>query len=388
MSRPRKVEAKQVGDRKVFSVSALNEGLSLWLRRLPDVWVEGEVTDLRRNEAWATVFLTLKDPQTAACVPVTMPRRRFDALGLGLANGERVHVEGRAEIYEAKGELAFRARSIERFGHGEHLAALERLRAALAEEGIFDAARKRPLPSFPRAVGVLTGADAAARGDLVTGIRTRFPPAHLVVAETRVQGPGAPARIVRALSSLATHPAVEVVVLARGGGSFEDLLPFSDEAVVRAVGACPVPVVSAVGHEQDTPLCDLAADARASTPTAAARLVVPDLDELLARLRRDRERLRPAAWRVLARGRERLGSRVGRLRAAPQLLLERRRAALDRSGARLTALSPHATLLRGYAIVRAEGVALRAADSTAPGRRLDVELASGALAAVVEEVRT
>ena len=133
-------------------------------------------------------------------------------------------------------------------------------------------------------MGLLTGADAAARGDVVTGITTRFPPAHDRRRETRVQGRGAPRSIVAGLQRLAAHPQVDVVIVARGGGSFEDLLPFSDEAVVRAVAACPVPVVSAVGHEQDTPLCDLAADVRASTPTAAARLVVPELDELLATL--------------------------------------------------------------------------------------------------------
>jgi exodeoxyribonuclease VII large subunit len=384
----RKVEATLVGERRVFSVSAFNEGISIWLRRLPEVWVEGEVTDLRRNEAWATVFLTLKDPDSGSCLPVTMQRRRFDGLELGLANGERVHVHGRAEVYEAKGELAFRARTIERFGLGEHLAALERLKATLAAEGLFEASRKRQLPRFPRAVGLLTGADAAARGDLVTGIRTRFPPAHLVIAETRVQGPGAPRRIAEALGRLASHPLVDVVVLARGGGSFEDLLPFSDETVVRAVAACPVPIVSAVGHEQDTPLCDLAADSRASTPTAAARLVVPDLDELAALLRRNAERLRPATGRVLARGRERLTAGQSRLRAAPALVLERRRTGLDRTGARLAALSPRATLARGYAVVRADGRALRDTSPVAAGTPLEIELAAGGLGAVVTEVRT
>jgi exodeoxyribonuclease VII large subunit len=185
---------------------------------------------------------------------------------------------------------------------------------------------------------------------------------------------------------LATHAEVDVVVIARGGGSFEDLLPFSSELVVRAVAACPVPVVSAVGHEQDTPLCDLAADARAATPTAAAALVVPDLDELRATLETCRRRLSLSVRTLLDRDATKLARTGDRLRAAPRLLLERRRAALDRSGAHLQALSPLATLGRGYAIVRAGGEALREAGAVAVGTSLDIELASGRLGARVEDV--
>jgi exodeoxyribonuclease VII large subunit len=382
-----KVQALEYGDRKVYPVAALNRGISLWLRRLPELWVEGEVTELKRNARWSSVFFTLKDPGTGACVPASIDRRRFDRLELELADGEKVHVLGRAELYEAKGELSFRAVTIERFGLGAHLAAIERLRRTLAAEGLFADERKRALPRFPRAVGLLTGTDAAARGDIVTAITTRFPPARVVVAETRVQGRGAVEAIVRSLRALAAHPAVDVVIVARGGGSFEDLLPFSAEAVVRAVAAAPVPVVSAVGHEQDTPLCDLAADVRASTPTAAARLVVPDLDELLAGLERSREALELGVRRLLERDRERVARLAERLRAAPVLLLERRRAAVELAGARLRALSPAATVARGYAIVRAGGAVLREAAAVAEGERIDVELATGSLGARVEDVR-
>jgi len=382
-----KVEATFHGDRKVFSVSAFNEGIGIYLGRLPVLWVEGEVTELRRNDAWAFVFFTLKDPASGACLSATMPRRRFDALELGLGDGERVLVEGKAEIYEARGELSFRAVTIERIGLGDHLAAIERLKRSLAAEGLFAAERKRPLPRFPRAVGIVTGADAAARGDVVTGIRARFPAAHIVIAETRVQGAAAGPRITAALRRVAAHPLVDVVIVARGGGSFEDLLPFSDEAVVRAFAACPVPVVSAVGHEQDTPLCDLAADVRASTPTAAARLVVPDLAELIAGLGRSRDRMDASVRRALARDRDRLERSRERLRSAPLLLLERRRVALDHAAARLQALSPRATLARGYAVVRSGGRALRDAAATAAGDRVEIELATGALVATVSEVR-
>jgi exodeoxyribonuclease VII large subunit len=178
-----------------------------------------------------------------------------------------------------------------------------------------------------------------------------------------------------------------VIVVTRGGGSFEDLLPFSDERVVRAFAACPVPIVSAVGHEQDTPLCDLAADVRASTPTAAARLVVPDLDELNAQLDRFRERLGICVRRLVQRDRERLARTEERLAAAPRLLLERRRASLSVTTGRLRALSPRATLERGYAIVRAGGTVLKDAAATARGSRLEIELARGAVAATVDETR-
>jgi exodeoxyribonuclease VII large subunit len=359
----------------------------MYLGRLPAVWVEGEVTELRRNDAWVNVFLTLKDPKTGATLGVTIARKIYDRLELALEEGESVHVAGRAEIYEQKGQLGLRATTIERIGLGAHLVALERVKRALAAEGLFAPERKRRLPHVPRAVGILTGADAAARGDLVATIRARFPATKVVVCETRVQGKGAAGAIVGALGALTTHAEVDVVVLARGGGSFEDLLPFSDEAVVRAVAGARVPVVSAVGHEQDTPLCDLAADIRAATPTAAGALVVPDLAELQTGLQSTRRRLGLAVRSQVDRDRARLERQGERLRAAPRLLLERRRSALDHSGARLQALSPLATLNRGYAIVRSGAEALRDATSVQAGDALDIQLAAGGIGATVDEVR-
>jgi exodeoxyribonuclease VII large subunit len=293
-----KPEPLVYGDRKVYTVSGFNRGVASWLRRLPSLWVEGEVTELRRQPGWQSVFFTLKDPGDGACLPVTMPRAGFDALRLDLAEGDRVHVFGRPELYEARGVLQLRALSIERFGLGALLAGIERLRRKLAAEGLFEPARKRPLPLFPRRIGLLTGNEAAAKRDFLTAVTARFPAARVLVAQTYVQGPQAPAAIGSTLVALANEPEIDVVVLARGGGSFEDLLPFSDERVVRAVAACPVPIVSAVGHEQDTPLCDLAADARASTPTAAARLVVPDESQLRGRLDALRAALADAARAV------------------------------------------------------------------------------------------
>jgi len=404
-----KVEALPYDDRTVYSVAAFNRGVGQWLSRLPTLWVEGEVTELRRHDRWATVFFTLKDPADGSCVGVAMARGRFDALRLDLADGERVHVLGRPELYEQRGEFKLRALTIERFGAGAHLASLERLKASLAAEGLFADARKRPLPFLPRRIGVVTGNDAAAKRDVVTTICSRFPPASVLVAETYVQGPRAAAEIVAAIGALCEHPDVDVLVLTRGGGSFEDLLPFSDERVVRAVAECPVPVVSAVGHEQDTPLCDLAADVRASTPTAAGKLVVPELSELYGRLDRTREALGRNVRRSLERDRQRLSRSAERLRArpraavererhllertrdrlrlAPALAVERKRAALEKSGAKLLALSPLQTLERGYAIVRTEaGEVVASTETVSLGALVDVTLADGRLGARVEEV--
>jgi exodeoxyribonuclease VII large subunit len=404
-----KVEPLPYDDRTVYSVAAFNKGVAQYLGRLPTVWVEGEVTELRRHARWASVFLTLKDPGDGSSLGVTMPRGQFDGLRLDLADGERVHVYGRPELFEQRGDLRLRALTIERFGVGAHLAALERLKVKLAAEGLFAAGRKRALPLLPRRIGLVTGNDAAAKRDVISTIQSRFPTANVLVAETYVQGPRAALGVVSALRALCEQPDVDVIVLTRGGGSFEDLLPFSDERLVRAVAECRVPIVSAVGHEQDTPLCDLAADVRASTPTMAGKLVVPELAELSGKLDQARESLARCARRTLERDTQRLarsGERLRtaprraleqqslrveraheRLRRAPALMVERKRAALEGTAGRLLALSPKATLKRGYAIVRTGSHVLASAADVATGARVEVELAEGAFGARVEDVR-
>jgi exodeoxyribonuclease VII large subunit len=417
-------------DKKVYTVANFNRGVARRLGQLPTVWVEGEVTELKRHERWATVYFTLKDPEDGSCVGATIQRGKFDALRLDLADGEKVQVFGRPELFEQKGEFRLRALTIERSGIGAHLAALERLKGKLAAEGLFAQERKRPLPLLPRTIGLVTGNDAAAKRDVLTTIQSRFPAASVLVAETLVQGPRAVQGMLDALRGLCAQPDVDVIVLTRGGGSFEDLLPFSDERLVRAVASCPVPVVSAVGHEQDTPLCDLAADVRASTPTMAGKLVVPELSRLSGeldqaraslarsvgrtlerqafqlehnrtamarcvvralerdalRLERSAERLRAAPRRALERERERLERVHGRLQAAPALAVERKRAALDTTAAKLRVLSPLQTLERGYAIVRTAAHVVTDASTLDVGAAVDVRVASGSFDARVEEV--
>jgi len=418
-------------DRKVFSVGAFNRGVAQYVGRLPTVWVEGEVTELRHSRAWASVFFTLKDPEDGSCLAASMPRGQFEALKLGLVDGERVHVFGRPELFAQRADFRLRVLTIERFGVGAHLAALERLKAKLGAEGLFADERKRALPLLPRRIGLVTGNDAAAKRDVLTTIQSRFPAANVLVAETLVQGPRAAAGIIDALRALCASDGVDVIVLTRGGGSFEDLLPFSDERLVRAVAACPVPVVSAVGHEQDTPLCDLAADVRASTPTMAGKLVVPELSQLFGKLdhtraalarcvartlerdaarlehartamarcvertlerdalqlERNAERLRAAPRRALERERERVERAHERLRAAPALAVERKRAVLESAAGRLRVLSPLRTLERGYAIVRTTGhVVVKDASALDIDETVDVRVASGSFAARVTEV--
>jgi exodeoxyribonuclease VII large subunit len=405
-----KVAPLPYDDRTVYSVSSFNRGVAQWLSKLPTLWVEGEVTELKRHDRWATVFFTLKDPGDGACVSVTMQRGRFDALKLDLEDGERVHVYGRPELFEQRGDYRMRALTVERFGVGAHLAALERLKTKLASEGVFASDRKRQLPLLPRRIGLVTGNDAAAKRDVIATIQGRFPAARVLVAETYVQGPRAAQGMIDALRDLCAEPDVDVIVLTRGGGSFEDLLPFSDERLVRAVAACRVPVVSAVGHEQDTPLCDLAADVRASTPTMAGKLVVPELSQLSGKLDRAREslarsvrrtlerdarmlelsaeRLRAAPRRALERHAERLERSHERLSQAPALAVERKRAALESTAGRLRVLSPLKTLERGYAIVRTDSHVVTSTSAVSAGTHIDVRVADGSFGATVETDET
>ena len=372
------------------------------------MWVEGEVTEVRGQPSWQTVFLTLTDIDDGTTLSVTMARQSYENLPAPLKEGSRVHAFGRPELYEARGTFQLRAITVEPVGLGDILLQLEALRAKLADEGLFDAERKRRLPSFPRGIGVVTGAEAAAKRDVVTTATTRFPAARLVIFETTVQGPRAPLAICGGLQTLAAQEGVDVIVLARGGGSFEDLLPFSDERVIRAVAESPVPVVSAVGHEHDHPLCDLAADARAATPTAAATMVVPDAAVVLDGLRQLRNDLRRQLSMTITRLQEQLDrdrrlllraplaglvaarARVDSLNQASLAVVRRsiarRQDTVDALYGRLGALSPIATLERGYALVRHDDRVVTAAREVPLGARIDVRLARGSLVAGVERI--
>jgi exodeoxyribonuclease VII large subunit len=374
-----------------------------WIARLGRVWVEGQITDLNRRGG-ATYF-TLRDPVANVSVRVVCPRAASEAAGAALVDGARVVVHARPDFYVNRGSFALAGHEIRALGVGELLARLERLRKILAAEGLFAPERKRRLPFLPHRIGLICGRDSAAERDVLAGARRRWPAVRFTVENAAVQGPYAVAEVIDALRRLDSDPAVDVIVIARGGGSLEDLLPFSDEALVRAVAAARTPVVSAIGHEQDAPLLDHVADLRASTPTDAARKTVPDVREQLETVRQLRDRGRRClsgrlerefAWlsdlrsrpaladpvREIERRHEQVLTARDRLRRCLDTALERAADNLTHTRARLIALSPAATLRRGYAIVqRPDGSVLRAVGEVHAGEELLIRLADGRVGA-------
>ncbi|MEW1958513.1 exodeoxyribonuclease VII large subunit [Kineococcus sp. NPDC059986] len=392
-----------------WPVRLLAAKMDAYIAKMPWTWVEGQVVQVSDRPGSSVVFVTLRDADTDMSLPVTIARRVLarlrDALPDGLAHGTRVVVHARPEFFAKRGSLSLAADDVRPVGVGELLARLEHLKRVLRSEGLFDADRKKALPFLPRTVGLVCGRASAAERDVVENARLRWPAVRFEVREVAVQGPNAVTEVVAALAELDADPAVDVVVLARGGGSVEDLLPFSNEALVRAVAAARTPVVSAIGHEVDSPLVDLVADVRASTPTDAARLVVPDVVEELAGVRQLRSRARRAVTGRVEREEHALAALRSRpVLAAPHVLLDTRAAEVDglrergrrALGARLDraavdvehlrtsvrALSPRSTLLRGYAVVqRADGSLVREPADAPAGTALRLRLADGEVAA-------
>jgi exodeoxyribonuclease VII large subunit len=369
-----------------------------WVNRLGAVWVEGQVTQVSAGRG-NTVFFTLRDPVADVSLNATCSR----ALAVGVEVGARVVVLGRPSYWMARGSLSLAVSEVRQVGIGELLARIERLRVLLQQEGLFDPARKKKLPFLPGSVGLITGRASAAEHDVLENARLRWPAVQFVVENVAVQGHLAVQQCVEALRSLDGR--VDVIVIARGGGSVEDLLPFSDEALLRAVAACRTPVVSAIGHEPDSPLLDHVADVRASTPTDAAKRVVPDVREELARVHQARDRCRRVVTGLVDGELRRLEMALSRpVFADPHRIVEDRRTAvialadrasrcfgaqLDHAGndlshtrARVVALSPQATLDRGYAVVqKQDGSVVRDADDVTAGEELRLRLARGELAA-------
>ncbi len=366
-----------------------------WISRLGEIWVDGQVAQLTRRPGVATQFLTLRDPDANISMKVTCGR---GVLPDDVVEGSRIVIRARPDFYLERGELSLRATDVRQVGLGELLARLEALRKLLASEGLFALERKRALPFLPHTVGLITGRASAAERDVVENARRRLPGARFRLENVAMQGPNAVLEVVDALQRLDADVEVDVIVIARGGGSVEDLLPFSNETLVRAVAAANTPVVSAIGHETDRPLLDLVADVAASTPTDAAKQVVPDLHEetravaelreraracIRARLAREAElmaglpeRLRRTVAGRLERGRDETTALRARTRQRVAALLDAARADLEHVRARVQALSPQATLDRGYAVVRRpDGTVVRApADAVGP---LRVRVAGG-----------
>lgn len=382
-----------------------------WIDRLGSVWVEGQLTQINARPGTRTAFLVLRDPSADMSLSVTCSPQMLQNSPVPLTEGSRVVVNGKLSFYTGRGSISLRATEIRAVGVGELLARIERLRALLAAEGLFDPRLKRPLPFLPGTVGLITGRASAAERDVLSVAQRRWPAVRFEIRNTPVQGPTAVPQILEALKELDADPNVDVIVLARGGGSVEDLLPFSDETLCRAIVACRTPIVSAIGHEPDSPLSDHVADLRAATPTDAAKHVVPDavaeqalVTELQARsaaalrswVRRETHlveqlRSRPvlaSPWRAL----DDRADHIDQLRSAGRRDISRAIAAesttVEHLRARLTTLGPAATLARGYSVVQrvvpdGEPEVLRSVDDAPPGTQIRVRVADGAVRAAV-----
>jgi exodeoxyribonuclease VII large subunit len=380
-------------------VRTVLQAVSGWIGKLGRIWVEGQIAECKKRGN--TVFLTLRDPIAAVSAQVICTRAVFDAVSP--QEGARVVLFVKPDFNATRGSFALTAIEIRAVGIGELLARLEKLRKQLAAEGLFSAERKRALPFLPSVIGLVCGRESAAERDVVRSAQRRWPAVRFRIEQSAVQGPYAAGEVIEALRKLDADPEVDVIVISRGGGSLEDLLPFSDEALLRAVAGCRTPVVSAIGHEQDTPLLDYVADLRASTPTDAAKRIVPDVAEQLALVTQLRDRARRSirgwldreqAWLDGVRSRPALADPVREVeRQAEQVnaLVQRARQSLDasltRAGddiahtkARLLALSPAATLRRGYAIVQhSGGGVVRSAADVSAGEQLAVRFAEDQL---------
>lgn len=389
-----------------WPVAQLSAKLKEYVDRLGSVWVDGEIAQW--GVSGGNVYGKLKDVSADATVSFTVWSSVRAKLPEGLGQGDRVTALVKANWWVKGGTLTMQVFDMRRVGLGDLLERLERLRQTLAAEGLFDPARKRPLPFLPHCVGLVTGKDSDAEKDVLRNAQLRWPSVRFRVVHAAVQGDRAVAEVTAGIRELDADPEVDVIIVARGGGDFQNLLPFSDESLVRAAAACETPLVSAIGHENDRPLLDEVADVRASTPTDAAKRVVPDVSEELARVQQARSRMlsrvttsistevdriasirsRPAladpSWIIDSRADE-VTRAVARGVELTHRVLERAHLEIDERRSQLRALSPQRTLDRGYAIAQAnDGSVLRSAASAAPGARVLLTLADGRLTTVVE----
>jgi exodeoxyribonuclease VII large subunit len=410
-----------------WPVRTVARKVAAWIERLGAVWVEGQLTQVNARPGTGTAFLVLRDPAADVSLTLTCPIGLVRGAEVPVTEGSRVIVHGKPTFFLGRGTFSLRVDEIRSVGIGELLARIERLRKLLAAEGLFDRARKRQLPFLPEQIGLITGRASAAEHDVVSNAQQRWPAVRFRICHTATQGALAVPQIIDALQMLDRDPATDVIVIARGGGSVEDLLPFSDEELCRAVASVRTPVVSAIGHEPDTPLLDHVADLRCSTPTAAGRTIVPDLVEESARIAglRDRARRALSGWvdrerrlldslrarpvladpyRDLDRRAEEITALRRTARTSMQRTLTERAGDLSHLQSRLTSLGPAATLARGYAVVQrvtgpgmdvhtsmgtgsvgAPAPVLRSVKDAAPGTQLRIRLADGALSSVVQE---
>jgi exodeoxyribonuclease VII large subunit len=351
----------------------------------PPLWIRGEVSGFKShgNGHW---YFSLKDATASvSCVVWSRDTVRIPAPP---DEGMQVMAQGQLSVYPARGQMQFMVRALEAEGEGLWRKAFEATRARLEKDGLLDPSRKRPIPRFPRRVAVVTSADGAALHDITSVIARRNPSVDVIVVPAVVQGETAPASLIAALDRVARWGAADVVIVGRGGGSREDLWAFNDEGVARAIAACPIPTISAVGHEVDVTIADLVADLRAATPSAAAEAAVPVLDELVEWLASLRQVMRTGVQRRVQQARRDLKRWAGDLSLRANRSVERRRSRVQQLAGRIDALSPLNTLARGYAVARdAEGHALGSAAAFTVGQDFALVLRDGQVDASVTAVR-
>lgn len=363
-------------------VRTISRMLEDWIGKLGAVWIDGQVAEFRPRPGARNQYFTLRDTDVDMSLSVVADAAMLGRIEPPLAEGQRVIVHARPNFWTARGSLSLRAREVRAVGIGALLAELARLKDMLAAEGLFAAERKQPLPFIPQRIGLICGRASAAMQDVLVNARERWPAIAFEIREVAVQGTTAVPAITAALAELDAMPEVDVIIVARGGGSVEDLLPFSNEALVRAVAACRTPVVSAIGHEQDTPLIDFVADLRASTPTDAAKRVVPSLAEQQTLVDGLRNRSGRVILGLLDREQQYVGHRTQRLHSVMTGRIDAATNEITHLAARVRAMSPAATLERGYAIVTlADGSIVRRAADVDIGELLTIRLSEGRLEA-------
>lgn len=392
-----------------WSVSTVNTEIKGWIERLGYLWVEGQLTQINMKPSWKLSYLTLRDVNQEMSVALTAPTQLLQNLPTPIKDGDRIVVYGKPAFYAGRGSFSLWVTDIRHVGIGELLARIENLRRALAAEGLFDASKKLPLPYLPRTIGLITGRGSAAERDVLSVARDRWPAVNFRVINTAVQGTQAVSQVVDALQTLDADDDVDVIIIARGGGSVEDLLPFSDEALQRAVSAASTPVVSAIGHEPDSPILDNIADLRAATPTDAAKRVVPDVAEERALLDEARHRMAQAIGQWVARERhnldalrsrpvladprtpintrrDELATAVGSIRREIRHVLGQEVARVSALRGQVSALGPASTLERGYAIVQVlprdgEPEVVTNINQSPPGSQLRIRVTDGSITA-------
>lgn len=395
-----------------WPVGKVNDQVKGWIEKLGFLWVEGQLTQINIKSTWKLSYLTLRDVEQQKSVQLTCPTDLVRGLATPLKDGDRVVVYGKPAFYAGRGTFSLWTTDIRHVGIGELLARIEALRKQLTAEGLTDPARKRPLPFLPKKVGLITGRGSAAERDVLAVSHDRWPAVQFRVINTAVQGTGTVAQVVEALQLLDADPEVDVIIIARGGGSVEDLLPFSEEALQRAVAAANTPVVSAIGHEPDNPVLDNIADVRAATPTDAAKRVVPDVALEYDRIAEARQRMAAAlrGWvererrglaqlrsrpvladpmRPITVQREELQRLQQTMRRDIQIMLERETTRVSALRSQVSALGPAATLARGYSVVQvlprdgSDAEVVTSYQQAPPGAQIRVRVGDGSLSAAV-----